>query len=167
MSLHEKLQSEATARAADLAARFPQSRCIACAAPAGNSVTLRPTEFHWRKQVGRSEHHHVRVTHVSTHPLCPACLAQLRHRRRRFWPLRYAGGVTLAAACCALIAPPILLAFMHLDSGERTQVLITAAAGLLLLPAALVMLRSARRFSVPHTLLDLTGRGWDCTAVKG
>ena len=163
MDLREKLQAEADARAAHLATRFAPNRCIACGST--RAADLIPTDFKWRKQVGRSEHHHERVTHTSTHPLCAACLAELRRLRRRFWPLRYAGGIALAAALCAVIAPPILLACMQLAPDERRQIIATGAAGVLLLPTALLTLRAARRFSVPGSLFDMTGNGWECIGV--
>jgi hypothetical protein len=120
MDLREKLQAEADARAAHLATRFAPNRCIACGST--KAAELIPTDFKWRKQVGRGEHHHERVTHTSTHPLCAACMAELRRLRRRFWPLRYAGGIALT-------------------------------------------LRAARRFSVPGSLFDMTGNGWECIGV--
>jgi hypothetical protein len=163
MGLHEKLQAEAAARAAHLATRFPANRCIACGST--KTADLLPTDFKWRKQVGRNQHHHVRVTHTSTHGLCPPCLTELRHCRRRFWPLRYAGGIALAAALCAVIAAPILLACMNLAPDERRQIIATGAAGIPLLPAALMTLRAARRFSVPACLFDMTGNGWECISV--
>lgn len=129
------------------------------------AADLLPADFKWRKQVGRSEHHHERVTHTSTHPLCAACLTELRRRRRRFRPLRYTGGIALAAALCAVIATPILLACMRLAPDERRQMIATGAAGLLLLSAALMTLRAAQRFSVPGCLLDMTGNGWECIGV--
>src|SRR6476469_2182045 len=107
MGLLEKLQAEADARAAHLATRFPANRCIACGST--QTADLLPAQFNCRKHVGRNQHQHVRVTHASTHPLCPPCLTELRRRRRRFWPLRYTGGITLAAALCAVIAAPLLL----------------------------------------------------------
>jgi hypothetical protein len=163
MGLRETLQAEAEARAAHLATVFAPSRCIACGST--KAADLSSTDFKWRKQVGRSQHHHERVTHTSTHMLCPPCLTELRRRRRRFWPLRYAGGIALAAALCAVIATPILLACMRLAPDERSQMIATGAAGLLLLPAAGMTLRAARRFSVPACLFDMTGNGWECIGV--
>ena len=69
------------------------------------------------------------------------------------------------AALCAVIATRILLLCMNLAPDERRQIIATGATGLLLLPAAIMTLRAARRFSVPGCLFDMTGNGWECIGV--
>jgi hypothetical protein len=148
-------------RATYLAARFPPGRCVAC----GGATQLTSLRFRWRKLVGKTMHSYVRARHESRHPLCQTCLAQLRARRRRFWPVRYVGGFLLAASLCGLIACPMLLLFMRLNRAERTQVLVAMAAGAAALPVAWLLLRIADRLSVPGSLAAMAGDGWECVSV--
>jgi hypothetical protein len=80
--------------------------------------------------------------------------------------VRYLGGVLLAAALSGLIACPILLIFMRLNREERTQVIAVLATSAVLLPVAWLLLRIADRLSVPASLVDMTGDGWECVAIK-
>ena len=162
MALEDRLQTEMQQRAAYLAAHFPPDRCVGC----GEGARLTPLRFRWRKLVGKTMHSYVRARHESRHPLCQACLAQLRARRRKFWPVRYVGGFLLTASLCGLIACPILLLFMRLNRAERTQVLVTIAASVVVLPVAWLLLRTADRLSVPESLADMAGEGWECVAVS-
>ena len=150
MRLEERLKAEAAARAERLAL-FDPTVCISCGmAGAGELV---PVQYVWRKQVGRSAEAHTRIEHVSAHPMCPSCRDELRGRRRWFWPIRYAGGVGLAAGICGIITIPVVLYSMKLNPAER-------------LPAGLVGLAVARRFSVPPPLLEMTRNSWECVAVR-
>src|SRR3954453_21940203 len=94
--LQIRLKQEATERVAALAEEVPGDRCVGC----GTSVDLHAVSFTWRKQVGTSDTHHVRVEHVSTHSVCAQCLQELRARRRMWFAARYAGGIGLGAAIC-------------------------------------------------------------------
>jgi hypothetical protein len=116
--------------------------------------------------VGRGPEHHVRVEHESVHPICPACLAELRRRRRAFWPMRYLGGIALAGGICGVVTVPILLWAMNLSPAERrTMEGIGWASGVLLL-VGVFGLWVARGYSVPRSLFDMTGRGWECVGVE-
>jgi len=163
MGLKDRLHEEAASRGEQLRSRFEPGRCIGCGSTGAND--LRPAEFQWRKQVGRSANHHVRIEHASTHLLCNTCLTGLRSRRRWFWPIRYAGGFGLAAALCGIVTVPTLLYCMKLNSSERGMIMSVGVLSAVLLPLALVALTIARRFSVPPCLLDMTGRGWECIAL--
>lgn len=161
--LQEQLEAEAKLRGEQLASRFGSTRCVACGVPRAGLVL---GEFRWTKSVGRNAHHQVTVRHESTHTLCPACLEELKRRRRWFWPIRYAGGIALAAALCGIVAAPALLYCLKLDPEEHRQVVTVGIAAVALLPAAIYALRMARRFSVPEPLFDMTGGGWECTSVR-
>ncbi|MDB5322439.1 MAG: hypothetical protein JWN40_4070 [Phycisphaerales bacterium] len=80
--------------------------------------------------------------------------------------MRYLGGVLLAGALSGLIACPILLFFMQLNREERTQVIAVLASAAVILPVAWLLLKTADRLSVPATLVDMTGDGWECVAIN-
>ena len=162
MDLMQRLEAEAAARE-KLLSQFPSDRCVDCGTAGMHGLLL--TEFRWRKQVGRVEDD-VRIEHSSTHPLCESCLAELRSRRKWFWPMRYAGGIALAAAFCGVVAAPVLLYGMQLSASERSAVLSVGVVATILLPCAIFVLAVTRRFSVPSSLLDMTGRGWECISLR-
>jgi hypothetical protein len=164
MGLKQRLEAEAAVRSEQLASRFPSARCISCGTAGVGE--LQPTEFHWRKQVGRSAEHHVRIEHASSHLLCDSCLDELRRRRRWFWPIRYAGGIGLAAALCGVVTVPVLLYCMRLSTSERREIISIGLVAAILLPVAIIALAVARRYSVPASLLDMTGRGWECISLR-
>jgi hypothetical protein len=164
MGLRERLQAEAQTRAQQLASRGSPTLCIACGTTGPGALLA--AAFRWRKQVGRSAEHHVRVEHVSVHPICPACLADVRRRRRTFWLLRYLGGFALAAGLCGVIAVPILLLIMNLAPAERRQMTGVGWASAAPLLLGLATLALARRLSVPKSLLDMTDHGWECVTVE-
>jgi hypothetical protein len=164
MGLRERLQAEAQARSEQLATRFRDDRCIACGTAGIAGLIL--AEFHWRKEVARSETHAIRVDHTSIHPMCPSCLAQVQSRRPWYWTLRYTGLVAFAAALCAIIAGIAVLWLMHLTNEERGQFRMLIAAGLVLLPLAVFISWLSRRYSVPASLVDMAGRGWECVGLR-
>lgn len=164
MGLREQLEAEAEERTKVFVSRADPTRCLSCGSR--GAPRLLSSEFRWRKQVGANQHHHVRVEHSSTHPLCSACLQQLRYRRRWFWPIRYAGGTALAAGICGVVTVPILLWCLHLNADEHREVISTGIVSLVLLVAGIWTLGYARHLSVPPTLLDMTGRGWECVSVR-
>ena len=55
---------------------------------------------------------------------------------------------------------------MRLNRAERTQVLATIAASVVVLPVAWLLLRTADRLSVPDSLGDMAGDGWECVSVS-
>jgi hypothetical protein len=54
---------------------------------------------------------------------------------------------------------------MHLTRAEREGTIILGAAAAVLLPVSLIVLRLARGYSVPSSLIDMTGRGWESIAL--
>jgi hypothetical protein len=132
-----------------LRTRFQPGKCLACGS--SGSDPLRQIEIVWCKQIGKSAEHHVRIEHRSLHAMCASCWSELRSRRRWFWPIRYASGFALAAAICGIVTVPVLLYCMRLNTAERREMIAVGAMALVLLPAALVGLAVARRFSVPAT----------------
>lgn len=164
MALKEKLLQEAQERDERLSGRFDNTRCISCGAAKGAALSF--VEFRWRKQVSLGAEHHVRVEHSSRHLLCRSCWAELSGRRRWFWPLRYAGGIAVAAGLCGIVTAPALLYFMRLTPAERSELLLTGALAIIFLCAGILGLWFARRFSVPASLLDMTSHGWECIGIR-
>jgi hypothetical protein len=146
---------------------FDPRVCISCgtAGSANAAGKLVPIQFLWRKQVGKSAEIHTRLEHVSTHPMCSSCWEELRGSRRWFWPIRYAGGVALAAGICGAVTVPVLLYSMKLNPAERRYIIGVGIVAAVLLAAGIVALNVARRFSVPPPLLEMTRNSWECISV--
>ena len=164
MGLRQRLEAEAQARSAQLALRSSTTHCVFCSTTSVGKLRL--TQFVWRKQVGRSADHHVRIEHISMHLLCEHCLKEIVRRRKWFWPIRYAGGVGLAGGLCGVVTVPALLYLMKLSNSERQFIFLVGLVSAILLVVGLVALAVARRCSVPPTLLDMTGNGWECVSLQ-
>ena len=169
MAIADQLQAEADHRAADLAARFADGRCIACHT-AGGPTGLGVVRFVWHKQVGRGSAGGLvgpaTAEHVSDLPLCPNCMDAFS-RRRRWWPMvRLVGGVTLALALCGLAGSLAVRYLMRLNPTEQAQNTAFLIASAVLLPIALLLWQVRRRLSVPPPLLVMTGGGWECSDAK-
>jgi len=56
--------------------------------------------------------------------------------------------------------------YPELASQERREVIAVSLASALLLSAAVFLLYKARSLSVPASLLEMTGKGWECIGLK-
>ncbi len=160
MSVEQRLRGEAAIRAATLAGRFQTGRCVGCNTAGVGSLTS--VRFRWRNQVGKDPP--LVVEHTTEHPLCTPCLEVLRTRRRLWWPVRLAFGVTMAAFC-GLIACPVILLSMRLHPAERNEVFAYFVLSTVAAIVAVFAGRVTRALSVPAALTDMVGRGWECWDV--